>query len=54
MNGKGDKYRVNWSKDYEKNFNMIFKKEEQCQGSEEEAKKDLQPVMRSCKKSLMK
>lgn len=25
MNGKGDKYRVNWSKDYENNYNKIFK-----------------------------
>ena len=28
MNGKGDKYRVKWSKDFEKNYNMIFKKGE--------------------------
>jgi hypothetical protein len=25
VNGKGDKYRVNWSKDYENNYNKIFK-----------------------------
>ena len=25
MNGKGDKYRVKWSKNYENNFNKIFK-----------------------------
>ena len=25
MNGKGDKYRVKWSKDYEENYNKIFK-----------------------------
>ena len=25
MNGKGDKYRVNWSKDYEDNYDKIFK-----------------------------
>ena len=24
MNGKGDKYRVKWSKDYESNYNKIF------------------------------
>ena len=28
MNGKGDKYRVNWSKDYESNYNKIFKEKE--------------------------
>ena len=25
-NGKGDKQRVKWSKDYEENFNKIFNK----------------------------
>ena len=25
-NGKGDKQRVRWSKDFEKNFNKIFKR----------------------------
>ena len=40
MNGKGDKPRINWSKDYAKNFNRIFKKEEKCQSSVKEAKKD--------------
>jgi len=25
MNGKGDKYRVKWSKNYENNYNKIFK-----------------------------
>tara|TARA_Y100001963_G_C6541888_1_gene335911 strand:- start:401 stop:523 length:123 start_codon:yes stop_codon:yes gene_type:complete len=40
MNGKGDKSRINWSKDYAKNFNRIFKKEEKCQSSVKEAKKD--------------
>ena len=24
MNGKGDKYRVKWSKKYEENYNKIF------------------------------
>ena len=28
MNGKGDKYRVEWSKDYEDNYNKIFKENE--------------------------
>ena len=28
MNGKGDKQRVNWSKDYESKYDKIFKKEE--------------------------
>lgn len=40
MNGKGDKYRVKWSKEYEFNFNKIFKKESKCQGSVKEVKKD--------------
>ena len=40
MNGKGDKYRVKWSKEYEFNFNKIFKKERNCQGSVKEVKKD--------------
>jgi|TARA_R110002012_G_scaffold300649_1_gene500542 hypothetical protein len=26
MNGKGDKYRVKWSKDFEVNYNNIFNK----------------------------
>ena len=26
MNGKGDKFRVRWSKEYAKSFNKIFKK----------------------------
>ena len=26
MNGKGDKYRVKWSKDFEINYNNIFNK----------------------------
>ena len=26
MNGKGDKYRVEWSKDYEGNYNKIFRR----------------------------
>ena len=28
MNGKGDKYRVKWSKDYESNYNKIFREKE--------------------------
>ena len=28
MNGKGDKQRVNWSKDYESRYDKIFKKKE--------------------------
>ena len=27
MNGKGDAWRVGWTKKYESNFNKIFKKE---------------------------
>jgi hypothetical protein len=39
MNGKGDKYRVRWSKEYEFNFNKIFKKDsEQCQNLEKDQK----------------
>ena len=26
MNGKGDKQRVKWSKEYERKYNKIFKK----------------------------
>jgi len=40
MNGKGDKYRVKWSKEYEFNFNKIFKKESKCQSSVKKVKKD--------------
>ena len=40
MNGKGDKYRIKWSKEYEKKYNKIFKKEIKCQDSVKEAKKD--------------
>tara|TARA_Y100000593_G_C4093068_1_gene229470 strand:- start:89 stop:337 length:249 start_codon:yes stop_codon:yes gene_type:complete len=29
MNGKGDKWRGGWSKEYESNHNDIFKKEKQ-------------------------
>ena len=39
MNGKGDKYRVKWSRKYAENFNKIFKKEERCQSSVEKVKK---------------
>ncbi len=28
MNGKGDKQRVRWSKDFEKRFNLIFNNKE--------------------------
>jgi len=34
MNGKGDKYRVQWSKEFEENYNNIFKKEKECLKSE--------------------
>ena len=27
MNGKGDKQRVRWTKEFEENYNRIFKKE---------------------------
>ena len=40
MNGKGDKYRVRWSKEYEYNYNEIFKKEKKCLSSVKEVKKD--------------
>ena len=42
MNGKGDKPRVKWSKDYAKNFDTIFKnrRAKKCQNLEKDQKKD--------------
>lgn len=40
MNGKGDKFRVKWSREYEQNFNNIFKKEKECLSLEKDLKKN--------------
>ena len=40
MNGKGDKFRVKWSREYEQNFNSIFIKEKECRDLEKAHKKN--------------
>ena len=43
MNGKGDTYRVKWSKEYAEKYEKIFKgkkQEKKCQSLEKEVKKD--------------
>ena len=40
MNGKGDKFRVKWSREYEQNFNNIFKKEKECLSLGKDLKKN--------------
>ena len=43
MNGKGDTYRIKWSKEYAEKHEKIFnrkKQEKKCQSSEKEVKKD--------------
>ena len=44
MNGKGDKWRGGWSKEYEENHNKIFKKEKKMKDYRDEYKTIKVPI----------
>jgi len=44
MNGKGDKWRGGWSKEYENNHNKIFKKEKEMKDYRDEYKTIKVPI----------
>ena len=45
MNGKGDKQRVRWTKEFEENYNRIFKKEKKMTPSVKDFGKDYKHII---------